>query len=223
QVGIMGSYDKGDSGLTSGDGTVKATAGALYGTWKNDKGHHVDLLAKVGKIKSESTSYGGTIPQALSGDFSSTAVGVSAEYGYRKELKNDVFIEPMVRASYVKLGSDDYTVTTNDGNMDVTNDGFNTFQLRGGVLIGKNLSNDSNVYAKLAVLHNFSGSVDTHISADGRTNSFSDDLSGTGFEYGIGTNYKFNKDSSLYADIERISGGSITKNWGLNVGYKYTF
>jgi outer membrane autotransporter protein len=96
--------------------------------------------------------------------------------------------------------------------------------LRGGVLIGKNLSNDSNVYAKLAVLHNFSGSVDTHISADGRTNYyFSDDLSGTGFEYGIGTNYKMNANSSLYADFERISGGSITKNWGLNVGYRYTF
>jgi hypothetical protein len=119
QVGIMGSYDKGDSGLTSGDGTVKATAGALYGTWKNDKGHHIDLLAKVGKVKSETTSYGGTIPQALKGDFSSTAVGVSAEYGYRKELKNDVFVEPMVRASYIKLGSDDYTVTTRDGSMDV--------------------------------------------------------------------------------------------------------
>ena len=223
QVGIMGSYDKGDSGLTSGDGTVKASAGALYGTWQNDKGHHVDLLAKVGKVKSDSTSYGGTIPQALNADFSSTAVGVSAEYGYRKELKNDVFIEPMVRARYVKLVSDDYTVTTRDGSMDVTNDGFNTFQLRGGVLIGKNLSNDSNVYAKLAVLHNFNGSMDTHISADGRTNDFSDDLKGTGIEYGIGTNYKFNKDSSLYADIERISGGSITKNWGLNVGYRYTF
>ena len=129
----------------------------------------------------------------------------------------------MVRARYVKLVSDDYTVTTRDGSMDVTNDGFNTFQLRGGVLIGKNLSNDSNVYAKLAVLHNFNGSMDTHISADGRTNDFSDDLKGTGIEYGIGTNYKFNKDSSLYADIERISGGSITKNWGLNVGYRYTF
>lgn len=223
QIGFMGSYAKGDTDLANGDGTVKATAGGVYGTWQNGKGHYLDLLAKIGKVSSDSTSYGGTIPQSLTGDFSSTAIGVSAQYGYRKQLKNDTFIEPMIRASYVHLGGDDYSVVTRDNTMSVSNDGFNTFQLRGGVLIGKNLGNDSNVYAKFAVLHHFGGSVDTHIYADGRTNYFSDDISGTGFEYGIGTNYKLNKKSTIYADIERISGGSITRTWGINAGYKYVF
>lgn len=223
RIGLAGQYAKGDTTLSGGDGEIKTAAGALYGTWTGDKGHHVDIVAKVGKVDSETSAYGGTIAQKLEGDFSSSAVSFAVEYGYRKALKDDWFIEPMVRASYVHLGGDDYTVTTRDGSMSVTNDSMNSIILRGGFLLGKQFAQGSNVYLKAAVLHDFDGDINTGISADGRSAEYKDSIGGTAIEYGIGINHKFNKDSSMYMDIERVSGGDVTKNWGVNVGFRYSF
>lgn len=126
RIGLAGQYAKGDTSLTNGDGEIKTAAGALYGTWTGDKGHHVDIIAKVGKVDSETSAYGGTIAQKLDGDFGSTAISFAVEYGYRQDLNDGWFVEPMVRASYVHLGGDDYTVTTRDNTMSVTNDSMNT-------------------------------------------------------------------------------------------------
>ena len=223
RIGLAGQYAKGDTSLTNGDGEIKTAAGALYGTWTGDKGHHVDIIAKVGKVDSETSAYGGTIAQKLDGDFGSTAISFAVEYGYRQDLNDGWFVEPMVRASYVHLGGDDYTVTTRDNTMSVTNDSMNSIVLRGGFLLGKTFAADSSVYLKAAVLHDFDGDINTHVSADGRSASYSDSIGGTAIEYGIGVNHKFNKDSSMYLDVERISGGDVTKKWGVNVGFRYSF
>lgn len=223
RIGLAGQYAKGDTSLTNGDGEIKTAAGALYGTWTGDKGHHVDIIAKVGKVDSETSAYGGTIAQKLDGDFGSTAISFAVEYGYRQDLNDGWFVEPMVRASYVHLGGDDYTVTTRDNTMSVINDSMNSIVLRGGFLLGKTFAADSSVYLKAAVLHDFDGDINTHVSADGRSASYSDSIGGTAIEYGIGVNHKFNKDSSMYLDVERISGGDVTKNWGVNVGFRYSF
>lgn len=223
RIGLAGQYAKGDTTLSGGDGEIKTAAGALYGTWTGDKGHHVDIVAKVGKVDSETSAYGGTIVQKLEGDFGSNALSFAVEYGYRQQLQNDWFIEPMVRASYVHLGGDDYSVTTRDGSMSVTNDSMNSIVLRGGFLLGKTFAESSNVYLKAAVLHDFDGDINTSISADGRSAEYKDSIGGTAIEYGIGVNHKFNKDSSMYLDVERVSGGDVTKNWGVNVGFRYSF
>ena len=223
RIGLAGQYAKGDTSLTNGDGEIKTAAGALYGTWTGDKGHHVDIIAKVGKVDSETSAYGGTIAQKLDGDFGSTAISFAVEYGYRQDLNDGWFVEPMVRASYVHLGGDDYIVTTRDNTMSVTNDSMNSIVLRGGFLLGKTFAAGSSVYLKAAVLHDFDGDINTHVSADGRSASYSDSIGGTAIEYGIGVNHKFNKDSSMYLDVERISGGDVTKNWGVNVGFRYSF
>lgn len=223
RIGLAGQYAKGDTTLTGGDGEIKTAAGALYGTWTGDKGHHVDIVAKVGKVDSETSAYGGTIAQKLDGDFGSTAMSFAVEYGYRQQLNDGWFIEPMARASYVRLGSDDYTVTTRDGSMSVTNDTMNSIVLRGGFLVGKTFAESSNVYLKAAILHDFDGDINTSVRGDGRSASYSDSIGGTAIEYGIGVNHKFNKDSSMYFDVERVSGGDVTKNWGVNVGFRYSF
>ena len=159
------------------------------------------------------------------GDFSSNAMSFAVEYGYRQQLQNDWFIEPMVRASYVHLGGDDYTVVAGDDTaMGVTNDSMNSIILRGGFLLGKEFQQGSSVYLKAAVLHDFDGDINTSINGkDGRPASYSDSIGGTAIEYGIGVNHKFNKESSMYLDVERISGGDVTKNWGVNVGFRYSF
>jgi outer membrane autotransporter protein len=222
-VGIAGTSSKGDTTLYGGDGEIKTYSGALYGTWLGEKGHHLDIIAKVGKVDSKTHSYGGTIAQQMDGDFSSSAIGLAVQYGYRKSLKNNWYVEPLVRASYVKLGSSDYTVTTNDGSMSVNNDSVTSMTLRGGFVVGKKINAASNFYLKAAVLHDFNGDIVTNINADGRTAQYKDSIGGTGFEYGFGINHAFNKNSNLYFDVERISGGELTKDWGINLGFRYNF
>ena len=107
--------------------------------------------------------------------------------------------------------------------MNVTNDSMNSIILRGGFLLGKTFAESSNVYLKAAILHDFDGDLNTSIRADGRTAGYSESIGGTGFEYGLGVNHKFNSDSSMYLDVERVSGGDVTKNWGVNVGFRYSF
>jgi len=223
RVGIAGTYAKGDTTVYGGDGTVKTSAGALYGTWLGNKGHHIDIIAKVGKVDSDTSAYGGTVAQKMDGDFNSNAFSLAVQYGYRKALKNNWFIEPMVRASYVRLGSSDYTVTTKDGSMDVSNDSMSSVILRGGFIAGRKVGQASNVYLKAAVLHDFNGDIVTNVKADGRSAQYKDSIGGTGVEYGLGFNYSFNKKSNMYFDISRISGGEVTKDWGVNLGFRYNF
>ncbi len=220
-LGVAGEYVDGDTTLTAGSGSVKTKAGALYGTWLGDKGHHLDIIAKVGKVESETSSFGGTIPRQMNGDFDATAYSLAVEYGRKYDLSSDWFITPATRLSYVHMGSAGYDVKAPSTTMHAENDAFNSFILRAGARVGKKLHNGS-FYFKLAALYDFDGDTATTITADGRTARYEDDLGGFGVEYGLGFDHTFGN-SSVYLDVERISGGDLQKDWGVNVGFRYQF
>ena len=220
-VGVAGEYIDGDTTLTSGNGNVKTKAGALYGTWLGDKGHHLDIIAKVGKVDSETHSFGGTISKQMDGDFDANAYSLSVEYGRKYDVNEDWFVTPAARLSYVHMGSASYDVKALNSTMHAKNDSFDSFLLRAGARVGKKLSGGS-FYFKLAALYDFDGDMATTITADGRTATYEKDLGGFGLEYGLGLDYAFGN-SSLYFDLERISGGDLEKDWGVNVGFRYQF
>ncbi len=221
-VGLAGEYVDGDTTLTSGSGSVKTKAGALYGTWLGDKGHHLDIIAKVGRVESETSSVGGTIPNKMDGDFDANAFSLAVEYGRKYDMSSDWFITPAARLSYVHMGSASYDVKALNNTMHVENDSFNSLILRAGARVGKKLSDNGSFYFKLAALYDFDGDVATTLSADGRTNKYENELGGFGLEYGLGFDHSFGN-SSLYFDVERISGGDLEKDWGVNVGFRYQF
>ncbi len=221
-VGVAGEYIDGDTTLTSGNGNVKTKAGALYGTWLGDKGHHLDIIAKVGKVDSETHSFGGTISKQMDGDFDANAYSLSVEYGRKYDVANDWFVTPAARLSYVHMGSASYNVKALNNTMHAKNDSFDSFILRAGARVGKKLSGNGSFYFKLAALYDFDGDMATTISADGRSATYEKDLGGFGLEYGVGFDKSFGH-SSLYFDLERISGGDLEKDWGVNVGFRYQF
>ena len=45
----------------------------------------------------------------------------------------------------------------------------------------------------------------------------------TWFEYAIGAQYNVNKNTYVYADIERTSGAALDEDWRANVGVRYSF
>ena len=222
-VGVAGEYVKGSSTLTSGSGDVKTTAGAVYGTWLGEKGHHLDIIGKIGKVDSETTSIGGTIANKMEGDFDANAYSLSVEYGYKYDLDNNWYVAPAARLSYVHMGSADYSVKALNNTMHAQNDSFNSLVLRAGARIGTNLGSKGSLYFKLAALYDFDGDVATTLTADGRSNRYETELGGFGLEYGLGYDQSFGKNSSLYLDVERVSGGDLKKDWGVNAGLRFSF
>ena len=91
-------------------------------------------------------------------------------------------------------------------------DDLNSFIGRLGIVAGKAFSR-GDVYVKASLLHEFSGNSSvTMLAANGE--SYSADNGG---------NITLCKNCELYGDVERSFGGDVTKNWGANVGFRYSF
>lgn len=221
--GVSGMQTRGNTQLDSGSGKAKTNVGTVYGAWHGNGGAYVNLEAKAGRVSSESKTFGGTVMQKISGEFSAPAYSVSAEYGSTHELPAAWYLEPVVRLSYVHLGAADYGVQVQDTLARVANDSLDSFILRGGAKLGRRLGDKGSFYVKAAALYDFGGDLATTVSADGRTAHYEDSLGGWGVEYGAGLEYKLGKAANISLDFERRSGGELKRDWGVNIGVNYSF
>lgn len=221
--GVSGIQTRGNTQLDSGSGKAKTNVGTVYGAWHGDGGAYVNLEAKAGRVSSESKTFGGTVLQKISGEFSAPAYSVSAEYGSTHELPAAWYLEPAVRLSYVHMGAADYSVRTQETLARVANDSFDSIILRGGAKLGRRLGAKGSFYVKAAALYDFGGDLATTVSADGRPAHYEDSLGGWGVEYGAGMEYKLGKAANISLDVERRSGGELKRDWGVNVGVNYSF
>ena len=221
--GVSDQQVRGNTQLDSGSGKAKTNVGTVYGAWHGGS-TYLNLEAKAGRVSSESKTFGGTVMQKISGEFSAPAYSVSAEYGSTHELPAAWYLEPAVRLSYVHMGAADYSVRTQETLARVANDSFDSFILRGGAKVGRRLGDKGSFYVKAAAVYDFGGDLATTLSADGRTPAYYEgDLGGWGVEYGAGLEYKLGKAANISLDVERRSGGELKRDWGLNVGVNYSF
>lgn len=220
--GVSGMQTRGNTQLDSGSGKAKTNVGTVYGAWHGGSSY-LNLEAKAGSVSSESKTFGGTVLQKISGEFSAPAYSVSAEYGSTHELPAAWYLEPAVRLSYVHLGAADYGVQVQDTLARVANDSLDSFILRGGAKLGRRLGAKGSFYVKAAAVYDFGGDLATTLSADGRTAHYEDSLGGWGVEYGAGLEYKLGKAANISLDVERRSGGELKRDWGVNIGVNYSF
>ena len=220
--GVSGQQVRGNTQLDSGSGKAKTNVGTVYGAWHGGN-TYLNLEAKAGRVSSESKTFGGTVMQKISGEFSAPAYSVSAEYGSTHELPAAWYLEPAVRLSYVHLGAADYGVQVQDTLAHVANESLDSFILRGGAKLGRRLGAKGSFYVKAAAVYDFGGDLATTVSADGRTAHYEDSLGGWGVEYGAGMEYKLGKAANISLDFERRSGGELKRDWGVNVGVNYSF
>ncbi len=228
--GVSGMQVRGNTQLDRGNGKVRTNVGTVYGQWQGSSGEYLNLEAKAGRIKSESKALGvigsetfGSSLQKIEGEFSAPAYSLSAIVGRKMELADDWFVEPMAKLSYVHMGAADYNVSINGTAAQVANAAFDSFALRGGFKLGRNLSQRGNFYVKAAALYDFAGDVATTIMADKRSARYEDNIGGWGVEYGAGIDYHLSKGSKLTFDVERVSGSNLKRDWGVNVGLSYSF
>ena len=93
---------------------------------------------------------------------------------------------------------------------------------RVGLAAGKNIKN-GNVYVRASYLYDFDGETNVTFSNAGASESFSEDLGGGWFEFGIGTNINLSDATYLYFDVEKTTGGEVDTNWQWNAGVRYSF
>lgn len=214
-VGAALSYTEGESSFNGGSGENKHTGFAVYGSYLNDDGSFIDLIAKYARLDHDFDVNGG----AGSGDYDTNGYSVSAEYGKRFTQDNGMWIEPQVELTYGKIGSANYTT---DNGVSVRQDGMDSLVGRVGFALGKDFK-QGNAYVRASYLYDFEGETDISFTKGNVTRGFEQDLGGGWFEVGVGTNINLSDATHLYMDIEKTYGGDIATPWQWNVGVRYSF
>lgn len=215
--GVAVSHNDGETAYTYGSGENRSTSLSLYGTWLGDAGHYADIVLKQGRLSNDFDVY--TSAGHTSGDYDAWGTSLSGEYGKKILLENDWYVTPQAQLTLMRIGGEDYD--TNNG-IRVRQDTLYSAVGRLGFELGRKLDEKGSVYAKASVLHDFAGNAETYLSDNGCTNSYSQDLSDTWFEAGIGFNYRTGDNSYIYADVVRTFGGDVETPWQWNIGMRWS-
>lgn len=207
-------YTDGENNLVGGSGTNKNTGFAVYGSNLRDDGSFIDLIAKYAHMKNDFDTIGGV----GIGEYSTNGYALSAEYG--KRFQQDGFwIEPQAELTYGKVSSADFT--TSEG-AKVHQDSLDSLVGRLGFSLGKDVK-VGNVYVRASYLYDFKGDVAMRMSNGVASDTYDQDLGGSWWEFGVGTNLNFGKDMHFYFDVERTEGGKVDTPWQWNAGVRLSF
>ena len=207
-------YTDGENNLVGGSGTNKNTGFAVYGSNLRDDGSFIDLIAKYAHMKNDFDTIGGV----GIGEYSTNGYALSAEYG--KRFQQDGFwIEPQAELTYGKVSSADFI--TSEG-AKVHQDSLDSLVGRLGFSLGKDVK-AGNVYVRASYLYDFKGDVAMRMSNGVASDTYDQDLGGSWWEFGVGTNLNFGKDMHFYFDVERTEGGKVDTPWQWNAGVRLSF
>ena len=214
-VGVALTRTEGNSTFAAGSGENKHTGVAVYGSYLNDNGSFIDLIAKYARMDNEYKTIGAGVGDA---DYKANGYSLSAEYGKRFTKDNGFWIEPQVELTYGTVGSVDYL--TSKG-YNVHQDSVDSLVARLGFSLGKNIK-QGNVYVRASYLYDFDGETKATMSGAG-TASFEQDLGGGWWEVGVGTNLNLSDATHLYFDVEKTYGGNVATPWQWNAGVRWSF
>ena len=225
-IGAAFDYNDGDASYRyGGSGDPKQYLGSLYGTKTFEDGQYLDIVGKFGHTQNDYSVYNAD-GKKLDGKYSANGYGLSLEYGKRFGSSHG-YVEPQIQLSYSKLGSDDYTGSSNfAGNekMFIHQDGMDSFIGRLGIAAGKT-TDRSSYYLKASVLHEFDGDTSATYTSEsnGTPITIKQDFGDTWAELALGGTWKIGGSSLFYADITRSFGGDYEMEWKLNAGIRYAF
>mgnify|MGYP000615112834 CR=1 FL=1 len=214
-VGVALTRTEGTSTFARGTGENKHTGFAVYGSYLNDNGSFVDLIAKYARMDNDYSTIGAGVGDA---SYETNGYSLSAEYGKRFTKDNGFWIEPQVELTYGTVGSVDYL--TSKGAR-VHQDSVDSLVGRLGFSLGKDIK-QGNVYVRASYLYDFDGETKATMSGAG-TASFKQDLGGGWWEVGVGTNLNLSDATHLYFDVEKTYGGNIATPWQWNAGVRWSF
>ena len=205
----------------SGDGKIGGIA--LYGTKQHDDGRYLDIIARGNRLSNNYKLYsvGG---QRVNGDYHTFGTSLSAEYGKRIKKQNGFYIDPSVEFIVGRLNGVSYDANiAGGGSMHVKADGVNSAVGRLGFGIGKE-TEKSNIFAKLALAHEFSGKMNTTYSAPGNPTVKTElDLKDTWLDAEIGGSWSVRPSTYLYGTLTKNFGATIDNTWRIDAGVRHNF
>ena len=223
RVGFAVDYMRGSTTYSEilGKGETKRYGLWLYDTWMGDKGHYADYVAKWGHLSNDFDIRDKDSFERVTGDYSNNVFSVSAEYGRKKDIGNDWYIEPQAQLQLARVTGAEYTTTTQDTKVSV--DGINSLIGRAGFRLGRDVDERSTVYIKADLLHEFLG--DQTITATDATGSLRETFEnkGTWYDVGFGFATALGKDSYAFMDFEKSFGNDNDETYQINAGVQWTF
>ena len=214
-VGGAVTYTDGQSSFSGGNGTNKHTGLAIYGSQLQKDGSFIDLIGRFAHMKNEFS----TVTGAGHGSYDTNGFSLSAEYGKRYMQSGNFWLEPQAELTYGHVTSAD--VTSNRG-VHLHQDSLDSLVGRIGFSAGQDIK-AGNVYARASYLHEFQGDADVNMTYGSVNTPFTRDLGGSWWEFGLGTNLNFGKDSHFYLDVEKTTNGDVTTPWQWNVGFRVAY
>ncbi|MDR3565378.1 MAG: autotransporter outer membrane beta-barrel domain-containing protein [Negativicutes bacterium] len=220
-TGFAAGYLEGSSTYSRGNSDGTSFSTGAYGSWLGNKGHFIDVIAKVGKLRNNYASYlNDPSNTRVNGSYANWGASLSAEYGYRKQLENNWYLEPQAELTYSRVNGADYTAS--DGTS-VHNDAVNSFTGRLGLAVGRHVGS-THYYGKVSLAGEFAAC--STLSASTGTLSpvaFQQDLKESWLEFALGLATKLDKRVDGYLEITRTTGDKARTPWQVNVGARWNF
>ena len=222
RIGMAIDYMRGSTTYDDimGKGETKRYGLWLYDTWLGEKGHYVDYVAKWGHLSNDFDITAKTTGEKITGDYSNNVFSVSAEYGKKNDMGNNWYFEPQAQLQLARVTGADY-VTTQGSKVNV--DGINSLIGRAGFRIGRDMDENSTVYLKADLLHEFMG--DQTVTAADATGTLREEFEnkGTWYDVGFGFAAKMSKNSYAFMDFEKSFGNDNDETYQINVGMQWSF
>ena len=222
RVGMAIDYMDGKAEYTgiAGDGDVKRYALWLYDTWLGDKGHYTDYVLKWGHLENDFDIMARTTGEKITGDYSNNVFSASAEYGKKNDMGGGWYFEPQAQLQFARVTGADY-VTSQDTKVSL--DGINSLIGRAGFRLGRDLNENSTVYIKADLLHEFLGDQD--ITATDITGTLREEYEneGTWYDVGFGFATALGNNSYAFMDFEKSFGNDNDETYQINAGVQWTF
>ena len=212
RFGVAFSYTKSDADMKRGGAEMDAFGLAAYATKMYDNGAFVDV---VGRIATADTDI--VVDGDKKGSMDNLALSLSAEAGWRFNMTERHYVEPQIEVTYTRVNNSDLALSNGSA---YGFDNVDSVIGRAGFAAGFTCPNNmGDVYVRASVVREFMG------DAMVRGGKLSHELDGgdTWYEYGIGANFNINKNTYVYADVERTGGAALDEDWRANVGVRYSF
>lgn len=216
-LGYLFSYTDGSTNYDLGSGENNSIGAGVYGSWFNNSGHYIDVVAKLSRLHNDYDVYSENRMYNSKGDYTNYGVSLGVEYGKRFVTDNKFFIEPSIRMDLGRVANKSYSTST-----DVRVDQDTLYTALGslGAKIGYNLEK-GNLYARISGVKEFAGDIDTtYTNKFGQTKT-SVDLEDEWIEFGIGGNYKVAENVNLYLDLSKTTEAMVDTNWQANLGFRW--
>lgn len=223
-----------------GDGKLNEYSGKVYATWMHESGSYMDILAQVGYYDQEINGLNNVGNGSFDADYHNWGYGASVEVGHMFTVSNGSddrpwynhwFIEPQLELSYFYVKGEDFKTSTG---LKVEQGDADFLTGRAGLVVGKKVNygtlNDLDKrWYQIGVIggvtHEFLGDQTiTFTGTEGKSAEVKGHgLGGTSFYYGVTADWQVSDSVRLYGEVSREEGEHYTKDYGVNVGFKYSF